>query len=245
MISTKFQQQLKNAIVMLLLLLTLPLIAQNTFTLKGAVVSESDRSPIIGATVLVKGTSIGTSTNLNGEYTLNVPETAKVIEISYLGMTTISMPFNKDNINDFRFIEMHENAKALSDVVVVGFGTQKKESVIGAIQTVNAKDLIIPSSSLTSAFAGRIAGVIAVQRSGEPGADGASFWIRGISTFAGPTNPLIIMDGIEISSTDLNAIAPESIESFSILKDATATALYGAKGANGVMVVTTDRKSVV
>jgi TonB-linked SusC/RagA family outer membrane protein len=134
---------------------------------------------------------------------------------------------------------MHENAKALSDVVVVGFGTQKKESVIGAIQTVNAKDLIIPSSSLTSAFAGRIAGVIAVQRSGEPGADGASFWIRGISTFAGPTNPLIIMDGIEISSTDLNAIAPESIESFSILKDATATALYGAKGANGVMVVTT------
>jgi len=239
MISFKIHQRLKYTMIIFLLLLTFPVIAQNTITIKGTVVSESDRSPIIGATVLVKGTGIGTVTDVNGEYLLSIPETAKSIEISYLGMTPISIPFNKDNINTFRFIEMRENTQLLSDVVVVGFGTQKKESVIGAIQTIKAKDLIVPSSSLTSAFAGKIAGVIAVQRTGEPGADGASFWIRGISTFAGPTNPLIIMDGVEISATDLNTIAPESIESFSILKDATATALYGAKGANGVMVVTT------
>jgi len=239
MISYKIHQRLKSAMILLLLLLSFQAIAQNTIKIKGSVVSESDRSPIIGATILVKGTGIGTVTDLNGEYSLTIPETAKIIEISYLGMTPISIPFNKDNINTFRFIEMRENTQLLSDVVVVGFGTQKKESVIGAIQTIKAKDLIVPSSSLTTAFAGKIAGVIAVQRSGEPGADGASFWIRGISTFAGPTNPLIVMDGIEISATDLNTIAPESIESFSILKDATATALYGAKGANGVMVVTT------
>ncbi|MEG1587592.1 MAG: SusC/RagA family TonB-linked outer membrane protein, partial [Bacteroidales bacterium] len=159
--------------------------------------------------------------------------------MSSLGMKSIKLPFAPDKLTAFRLIEMSEDEQKISEVVVVGFGKQKKESVIGAIQTLKPQELVVPSSSLTSAFAGKIAGVIAVQRSGEPGADGANFWIRGISTFAGPTNPLIVMDGVEISASDLNAIAPESIESFSILKDATATALYGAKGANGVMVVTT------
>jgi len=125
MISYKIHQRLKNAMILLLLLLSFPSIAQNTIKIKGSVVSESDRSPIIGATILVKGTSIGTVTDLNGEYSLSIPETAKSIEISYLGMTPISIPFNKDNINTFRFIEMRENTQLLSDVVVVGFGTQK------------------------------------------------------------------------------------------------------------------------
>ena len=111
MISFKIHLLLKSAMILLLLLLTFPVIAQNTITLKGTIVSESDRSPIIGATVLVKGTSIGTATDLNGEYTLNIPETAKIIEISYLGMTPISIPFKKDNINTFRFIEMRENSQ--------------------------------------------------------------------------------------------------------------------------------------
>jgi TonB-linked SusC/RagA family outer membrane protein len=239
MISSKINLMLKSVVVILFLLQSFSVVAQKTITIKGTVVAESDREPIIGAIILVKGTSIGTSTDLNGEYTLSIPETTKSVEISYLGMTPVSMPFNKDKINDFRFIEMRQNTEALSEVVVVGFGTQKKESVIGAIQTVKPKDLIVPSSSLTSAFAGKIAGVIAVQRSGEPGADGASFWIRGISTFSGPTSPLIVLDGVEITTSELNSIAPESIESFSVLKDATATSLYGTKGANGVMVVTT------
>lgn len=100
-------------------------------------------------------------------------------------------------------------------------------------------ELKVPSANLSTSFAGRMAGVIAVQRSGEPGADGANFWIRGISTFGGSTTPLIVVDGVEVSTGDLNAIDPEVIESFSILKDATATALYGSRGANGVMIVTT------
>jgi TonB-linked SusC/RagA family outer membrane protein len=123
--------------------------------------------------------------------------------------------------------------------VIVGFGKQKKESVVGAITTINTKDLRVPSSNLSTAFAGKLAGVVAVQRSGEPGADGANFWIRGISTFASNTSPLIFLDGVEVSTGDMNALSPEVIEGFSILKDATATALYGARGANGVILIST------
>ena len=133
-----------------------------------------------------------------------------------------------------------ESAAELGEVVVTAFGVgQKKESLVGSIQQIKPQELKVPSSSLSTAFAGRMAGVIAVQRSGEPGADGANFWIRGKSTFNGNTSALIIMDGVEISSTELNALDPEVIESFSILKDATATALYGTRGANGVMIVAT------
>ncbi|MGL5894195.1 MAG: SusC/RagA family TonB-linked outer membrane protein, partial [Bacteroidales bacterium] len=222
-----------------MLLLTIGLFAQESTTIRGTVVMESDREPVVGATIVVKGTTIGTTTDMDGNYSLSVPSSATEIIISYIGMQTISIPYSKANHNKLRYIEMKEDSEMLDDVVVVGFGVQKKESVIGAIQTVKSSDLTVPSSSLTTAFAGKIAGVIAVQRSGEPGADGADFWIRGVSTFAGPTNPLIVLDGVEITSAELNSLAPESIESFSILKDATATALYGAKGANGVMVVTT------
>ena len=111
--------------------------------------------------------------------------------------------------------------------------------MVGSIQQVRPAELKVPSSSLSTSFAGRMAGVIAIQRSGQPGADGADFWIRGKSTFGDATGVLIVLDGVEISSSDLNALDPEVIESFSILKDATATAMYGTRGANGVMIVTT------
>ena len=211
----------------------------NDIIIKGVIIESASREPVIGANIIVENTTIGTVTDYDGNYSLSIPANSKNVVISSLGMKTIKLPFSIDKVNTFRLIEMSEDEQVISEVVVVGFGKQKKESVIGAIQTLKPQELAVPSSSLTSAFAGKIAGVIAVQRSGEPGADGANFWIRGISTFAGPTNPLIVMDGVEITASDLNAIAPESIESFSILKDATATALYGAKGANGVMVVTT------
>lgn len=233
----------KNLARLLLLfaisLVSVTALAQNKIEIRGVVVSSADNQPIIGASVIVKGTPTGVITDLDGQYTLSVTENAKEIEFKYLGCKTVVIPFKKDNLNPFRVVTLYDDAQQLDDVVVVGFGKQKKESVIGAIQTVKASTLTVPSSSLTSAFAGKIAGVIAVQRSGEPGADGASFWIRGVSTFAGPTSPLIVVDGVEVSSADLNALAPESIESFSVLKDATATALYGAKGANGVMIITT------
>lgn len=124
---------------------------------------------------------------------------------------------------------------------MVAFGKQRKESVIGSISTVDVKTLKVPSSNLTTALAGNVAGVIAYQRTGEPGQDNADFFVRGITTFGANTSPLILIDNIELTSTDLARLQPDDIESFSIMKDATATALYGARGANGVIFVTTKR----
>jgi TonB-linked SusC/RagA family outer membrane protein len=134
---------------------------------------------------------------------------------------------------------MSEESNILEDAVVVGFGKQKKESMVGSVTAISPGELKTTSSNLSTAFAGRIAGVVTVQSSGEPGADGSNFWIRGISTFGNNTKPLIILDGVEIDSSVLDMISPESIEQFSVLKDATSTALYGSKGANGVLIVTT------
>lgn len=111
--------------------------------------------------------------------------------------------------------------------------------MVGSVESIKPAELKIPSSSLSNAFGGRIAGVITMQQNAEPGADGASFWIRGAATFSGTTNPLIYIDGVESSTDDMNALPPEAIENFSVLKDASATALYGARGANGVILITT------
>jgi TonB-linked SusC/RagA family outer membrane protein len=128
----------------------------------------------------------------------------------------------------------------LNEVVVVAYGTQqKKANIVGSVTMVDPKELTVTSGSFTTSFAGKISGVIAVQKSGQPGADAANFWIRGISTFGTNTRPLIVLDGIEILPEMLNSLAPESIKSFSVLKDATATALYGSRGANGVLIITT------
>jgi TonB-linked SusC/RagA family outer membrane protein len=214
-------------------LLPLSLGAQN-LNVSGTVL-DSNGDPIIGASVVVKGSTAGVSTDVNGAYTINAPAGGTLV-FSFLGLSTREEPIGGRGRID---VTLSANDQLIDEVVVVGFGTQKKESVVGAIQTISPKDLKIPSSSLSNAFAGKIAGIIAVQRSGEPGADGANFWIRGISTFAGNTSPLIFIDGVEVSSGDMNALAPEVIEGFSVLKDATATALYGARGANGVLLITT------
>lgn len=134
---------------------------------------------------------------------------------------------------------LKQDANALDEVVVVGYGQQKKGMLVSSVQSIAPAELRMPSSSLSTGFAGRLAGVIAVQRNGQPGADQADFWIRGISTFGSATKPLIILDGVAIDANELNGLDPEIIESFSVLKDATATALYGSRGANGVMIVTT------
>ena len=128
----------------------------------------------------------------------------------------------------------------LAEVVVVGQGTQKKVSVTGSIATVKGSTLKVPSSSLTSSLAGKLAGIMSMTSSGEPGSS-SEFYIRGINTFGGRSTPLILLDGVEISSSDLNRIPAESIRSFSLLKDASATAIYGNRGANGVMLVTTKK----
>ena len=133
---------------------------------------------------------------------------------------------------------MMETSVGLEDVVVIGYGQQKKESVVSSLNTISSKELSMPTRSLTNNLAGQIAGVLAVQRSGEPGKDNSEFWIRGVSSFAGGTNPLVLVDGVPRS---MNDITVDEIESFTVLKDASATAVYGAEGANGVVLITTKR----
>lgn len=205
-------------------------------TVRGIVTDENTQEPIIGAAVVVKGTTTGTTTNIDGAFTLKCSE-GDSINISFIGYADKAFVVKSPNIYA---VSMKEATEQLGEVVVTAFGTgQKKETMVGSIQQVRPAELKVPSSSLSTSFAGRMAGVVAVQRSGQPGADGADFWIRGKSTFSGATGALIVLDGVEISSSDLNALDPEVIESFSILKDATATAMYGTRGANGVMIVTT------
>lgn len=206
-------------------------------TVRGTVISSADNQPIAGASVLVEGTTIGVLTDADGNYALRLPADAREVTFQFLGYETKRILVR--DIQLMKLVSLNEQASSIEDVVVVGFGIQKKESVVGAVQAVKPSSLDFPSSNLTSSFAGKIAGVIATQRTGEPGADGANFWIRGISTFGTNTAPLIVMDGVEINTMMLNSIAPETIESFSVLKDATATALYGSRGANGVLLITT------
>ena len=196
---------------------------------------------IPGVTVVVRGSAIGTTTDINGEFSVTVPSDTCVLQFSFLGYKMQEVVVGKQRVIA---VTLQEVAAELGEVVVVAFGTQKKESVIGSITTVNVKDLKMPSSNLTNALAGNMSGVIAYQRSGEPGQDNADFFVRGITTFGNNTNPLILIDGIELTSTDLARLRPDDIASFSILKDATATALYGARGANGVILVTTKQGSV-
>lgn len=211
-------------------------VSQKKRLLQGLVKDEQG-NPIIGASIQLKNTGTGVITDLDGLFQIQVTDKNSVIVISYIGYVTQEISVgDRSSIT----VQLKEDTKSLEEVVVTAFGaTQKKETMVGSIQQVRPAELKVPSSSLSTSFAGRMAGVIAIQRSGQPGADGADFWIRGKSTFGDATGVLIVLDGVEISSSDLNDLDPEVIESFSILKDATATAMYGTRGANGVMIVTT------
>ena len=202
-------------------------------------VLDTLNKPLIGVSVYVKGKpSIGTSTDAHGQYSIRVPANS-VLVFKMIGFVVSEEPANKSVIN----IMLREEQGALNEVVVTAFGKkQRKEAVVGSVTSISAKDLKIPSSNLTTALAGRLAGVIAYQRSGEPGADNANFFVRGVTTFGnGSGNPLVLIDNIELTTTDLARLSPDDIESFSVLKDASATALYGARGANGVIFVTTKQ----
>lgn len=205
-------------------------------TVTGTVVDAENGDPVIGATVLVKGQKDGgTITDLDGNFTISVSGTKTQLEFSYIGYRKKTVDVGDLGVIN---VKMESDNQLLNEVVVVGAGTQKKVSVTGSITSVKGMALKAPSSSLTSSFAGKLAGVISMTSTGEPGA-ASDFYIRGVSTFGGRATPLILLDDVEISSSDLNNIPAETIESFSILKDASATAIYGARGANGVMLVTT------
>lgn len=206
----------------------------------GVVTDSKTGEPIIGAAIMLKGTKTGTVTDIDGKFEIYANQ-GDFLEISFLGYASKSVKVDKTTILT---ITLAESAKKLDDVVITAFGTgQKKVTVTGSIQTVRPSELKMPGSNLSSAFAGRIAGVTSFQRSGEPGHDASNFYIRGIATTSGVTSPLIILDGVEASQGDLNALDPEVIGEFSVLKDASSTAMYGSRGANGVIIVTTKRGS--
>lgn len=215
----------------------------NLVEVSGKVADEKGNS-VAGATVIVYGTTLGTATDSDGRYRLRVQPDA-VLSVSFIGYKTEIVPLKG---NTKMNITLEPEVESLEEVTVVAFGTQKRESVVSAITTVRPMDLKSSNSDLTSSFAGKIAGVIGWQTGGIPGAlteeeMNTKFYIRGITSFQTNANidPLILLDGVETSKLDLARLAPEDIESFSVMKDASATAMYGARGANGVILVTTKK----
>lgn len=227
----------KIAMTLALILSTVAAVAQ-TKTVKGVIYEEWTGEPMPGATVSVEGSTRGVMTDLDGSFELTGVKPTDKLKFECLGKETQVLQVG--TMTNF-VVKLKNAANELDEVTVVAFGKQRKESVIGSISTVDVKTLKVPSSNLTTALAGNVAGVIAYQRTGEPGQDNADFFVRGITTFGANTSPLILIDNIELTSTDLARLQPDDIESFSIMKDATATALYGARGANGVIFVTTKR----
>lgn len=208
------------------------------------VVKDPQGATLPGLTIRVKGTTNGTVTDDKGNYRINAP-LAATLEFSYVGFKTEEVPVagSKADSKGIYRIDITMGAgegNMLNETVIVGYGTQKKSTVVSAVTSIDPKLLKGPTSNLTTMMAGRIAGMVSFQRSGEPGQDNASFFIRGVGTFgAGKVDPLILIDGIESNPTDLARLQPDDIAGFSVLKDATATSVYGARGANGVILITT------
>ncbi len=222
-------------IAMLLLLSFLGVDAQNKLTITGTLVDEN-KEPLIGASVVVKNQpGVGVKTNLDGYFKMNVTKGA-YLQFSYVGYQTVERQFFKSE-QDIT-IQMKPDDKMLETVTVFGQKQQKKVSIAGAISSVNVKDLQAPSTSINNMLGGRIAGIVTMQTSGEPGKNTSEFWVRGIGTFGGGAKPLVLIDGLEGS---LDQLDPADVESFSVLKDASATAVYGVRGANGVILITTKR----
>ncbi len=202
-------------------------------------VTDSSGTILPGVTVMLKSKqSYGTTTDLNGRYILKVPST-DVLEFRMVGYLTQEVAINgQTTIN----IKLQKDYQKLDDVVVTAFGQRaRKRDLIGSVSSINPGELRIPASNLTTALQGRIAGMVSFQRSGEPGADNADFFIRGVSTFGVNQRPLMLVDNMEVTADDLARIPVDDIEGFSILRDATASAVYGSRGANGVILVTTKK----
>ena len=207
----------------------------NANIINGQVVN-TDGDPLMGVSITVKGTKTGTSTDIKGNYSIPAP-VGSILVFSYVGFVSQEIIVKgKKEIN----VRLEADTKGLGEVVVVAFGTKKKTDMVGSVTSVNPSELKVPSSNLTTALAGRIAGMISYQRSGEPGQDNASFFIRGVTYFGtGKVDPLIMIDGVELSVDAMARLRPDDIESFSVLKDATATAVYGSRAANGVILIKT------
>ena len=205
---------------------------QNKRKISGRV-TDIKGEPLIGVNVTVDGDANGSITNMDGLYEIFVTKKSVVLKFTYIGFKTSEIRTNAStNIYD---VTLEEQVNELEETVIVGYGTQRKISNIGAQSSMKMEDIKTPSASLTTTLAGRLAGVVAVQRTGEPGKDAADIWIRGIST-PNTSSPLVLVDGVERSFNDID---PEDIESLTTLKDASATAVYGVRGANGVILIKT------
>jgi TonB-linked SusC/RagA family outer membrane protein len=212
-------------------------LAQEGTTVTGTVTDSTDGQPLPGANIVVKGTPTGTSAGPGGEYELLVPSLQDTLRVSFVGYQSRTIPLNGRSRVD---VAMKLETITGDEAVVVAFGEKQKQDVVGSVSTVGAEELSkVPTSNLTNALAGQVAGVISYQRSGEPGENTSDFFVRGVSTFGYKKDPLILIDGVESSSRDLSRLEPDDIDSFSILKDATATSLYGSRAANGVVLVET------
>lgn len=212
---------------------------QQRHTITGTILTGDTNEPAVGATVYLKNSTNGSVTDIDGKYSITIDAIGGVLEFSYVGYKKQEVALTgQTTIN----IVLQPDTEVLDEVVVVGYGSQKKESVVGAISTLDATKLAVPGSSISNALAGQLSGIVAMTRSGEPGKNSAAdFYIRGVSSFKGTATPLVLVDGIE---RDLDLVDVEDIASFSILKDASASAVYGVRGANGVILITTKKGEV-
>ena len=214
------------------------LLAQGPVTVTGLVKDKLNK-PLEGVTIQVVGTQRGVATDTLGRFSIRVDNPKQQLRISRVGFVAQTIGLNN---NIYLEVTMEALEGSADEVVVVGYGQQKKISLVGAQSSVNVEDLKEPVANLSASLAGRIAGLVGVQRTGLPGSNGADLWIRGISTFVGNGNdasPLIVVDGVQ--GRDINSFDPEDISSFTILKDASATAVYGVAGANGVILIQTKK----
>jgi TonB-linked SusC/RagA family outer membrane protein len=226
-------------IISLVLLSSIPAFAQS-FVVKGKVISGDDKQPLIGVSVVQEGTVNGVVTDFDGNYSIEIHDAVEaVLRFSYIGMQMQQHPVNaQTKVID---ITMNSDSKLTEEVVVVAYGVRKKGTIAGSVATVKADKMQdIPAASFDQALQGKAPGLMVTSNSGEP-SKAAVFQIRGTNSLSSGTSPLFILDGVPISSSDFNALSPGDIESVSVLKDASSTSIYGARAANGVVVITTKR----
>jgi TonB-linked SusC/RagA family outer membrane protein len=211
---------------------------EQQYTVTGTVIDATTGEAMAGVTIQVKGTTTGQLSDANGKFTLKIPDREAILQFSFIGYTPQEIRVTQGSIVN---VKMVSSEQQISEIVVTGYGVQKKESVVGAITQVNSATLMqAGATNTTNAIAGKLSGVLTIQQQGEPGANSASIYVRGLSSWNGSA-PLVLVDGVE---RDFAMMDPNEISTISVLKDASATAVFGARGANGVIVVTTKRGSL-
>lgn len=230
----KHNSKLQRLLLLFVCLCFISVAWAQTKTISG-VVKDASGAPVIGASVVVKGTTTSTITDLSGKYKLSVPESAKTLVVSYVGMTKQELPITGTVMN----VTLQDNSEALDEVVVIGYGTVKKRDLTGSVSSIKSSEIMKTASpNAMQAMQGKVSGLDIQQSSGQAGA-GLRINLRGYRSISANNDPMILVDGVEYGSTmDIN---PSDIESMEVLKDASSTAIYGSKGANGVIIITTKR----